>query len=132
MAITDEQKAATLNKYYHQVFTMEDDRDTPILEPRDVEDTQTTIAIQKDDVLKKHKSLKIFSAAGPDSRNTATLSINEASLPSNWKNGYITLIFKKGSRTNPASYRPVSLTSVACKMLEGLLRDRLMVHSSSH
>ena len=84
MAITDEQKAATLNKYYHQVFTMEDDRDTPTLEPRDVEDTLTTIVIQKDYV------------------------------------------------TNPANYRPVSLTSVACKMLEGLLRDRLMVHFSSH
>ena len=72
MAITDERKTATLNQYYHQVFTLEDDRDTPTLEPRDVEDTLTTIVIQKDDVLKKHKALKISSAAGPDSRNTAT------------------------------------------------------------
>ena len=34
MAITDEQKADTLNKHYHQVFTKEDDTDTPTLEPR--------------------------------------------------------------------------------------------------
>ena len=66
MAITDEQKADTLNKHYHQVFTKEDDTDTPTLEPRDVEDTLTTIIIQKDDVLKKLKSLKISSAAAPD------------------------------------------------------------------
>ena len=66
MAITDEQKADTLNKHYHQVFTKEDDTDTPTLEPRDVEDTLTTIVIQKDEVLKKLKSLKISSAAGPD------------------------------------------------------------------
>ena len=66
MAITDEQKADTLNKHYHQVFTKEDDTDTPTLEPRDVEDTLTTIAIQKDEVLKKLKFLKISSAAGPD------------------------------------------------------------------
>ena len=31
MAITDEQKADTLNKHYHQVFTKEDDTDTPTL-----------------------------------------------------------------------------------------------------
>ena len=43
-----------------------------------------------------------------------------------------TVHFKKGSRTNPANYRPISLTSVVCKMLEGLLRDHLMVHLSSH
>ena len=66
MAITDEQKADTLNKHYHQVFTKDDDTDTPTLEPRDVEDTLTTIVIQKDEVLKKLKSLKISSAAGPD------------------------------------------------------------------
>ena len=62
MAITDEQKADTLNKHYHQVFTKDDDTDTPTLEPRDVEDTLTTIVIQKDEVLKKLKSLKISSA----------------------------------------------------------------------
>ena len=59
------------------------------------------------------------------------LSINEGALPSDWKDGNITLIFKKGSRTNPANYRPVSLTSIVCKMLEGLLRDHLMRHISS-
>ena len=66
MAITDEQKAGTLNKHYHQVFTKEDDTHTPNLDPRDVEDTLTTIIIQKDEFLKKLKSLKISSAAGPD------------------------------------------------------------------
>ena len=114
---------------------MEDDRDTPTLEPRDVEDTLTTIVIQKDVVLKKHKALKISSTpvriAGT-LQHRFQLFINEGSLPSNWKNGYITLIFKKGSHTNPANYRPVSLTSVACKMLEGLLRDRLTAYFSSH
>ena len=138
MAITDEQKADTINKHYHQVFTKEDDTDTPTLDPRDVEDTLTTIIIQKDEVLKKLKSLKISSAAGPDNihprilketqleisgplKHIFQLSINEGTLPRDWKDGNITPIFKKGSRTNPANYRPISLTSVVCKMLEGLL-----------
>ena len=60
------------------------------------------------------------------------LSINKGRLPRDWKDGNITPIFKKGSRTKPANYRPISLTSVVCKMLEGLLRDHLMVHLSNH
>ena len=149
MAIADEQKADTLNKHYHQVFTKEDDTDTPTLEPRDAEDTLTSIAIQKDEVLKKLKSLKISSAVGQDNiypcilketqleiagplKHMFKLSINEGTLPRDWKDGNITPIFKKGSRTNPANYRPISLTSVVCKMLEGLLREHLMVHFSSH
>ena len=149
MTITDEQKADTLNKHYHQVFTKEDDADTTTLEPRYVEDTLTTIVIQKDEVLKKPKSLKISSAASPDNihpriltetqleiagplQHMFQLSINEGTLSRDWKGGNITPIFKKGSRTNPANYMPISLTSVVCKMLEGLLRDHLMVHLSNH
>ena len=129
MAITDEQKADTLNKYYHQVFTTEDDTDTSTLEPRDVEDTLTTIFIQNDEVLKKLKSLRISSAAGPDNihprilkesqleiagllKHKFQLSINEGVLPRDWKDGNITPIYKKGSRMNPANYRPISLTLV--------------------
>ena len=102
-----QQKADTLNKHYHQVLIKEDDTDTPTLEPRDVEDTLTTIAIQKDEVLKKLKSLKISSAAGPDNihprilketqleiavplKHMFQLSINEATLPRDWKDGNIT------------------------------------------
>ena len=141
MTMTDEQQADTLNKHYHQVFTKEDDKDTQTLEPRDVKDTLTTIVIQK------LKALKISSSAGPDNihsrilketqleitgllQHMFQLSINEGTLPRDWKDGNITQIFKKGSRTNPANYRPISLTSVVCKMLEGLLRDHLRFTSA--
>ena len=52
------------------------------------------------------------------------LSINEGTLTRDWKDGNIAPIFKKGSRTYPANYRPISLTSVVCK--------HLMVHLSSY
>jgi hypothetical protein len=38
----------------------------------------------------------------------------------------ISPIFKKGSRLIAANYRPVSLTSVVCKLLEGIIRDIFM------
>jgi hypothetical protein len=41
---------------------------------------------------------------------------------------HVTPIFKKGSKADPGNYRPVSLTSVCCKLLESILRDEMMDH----
>ena len=40
----------------------------------------------------------------------------------------VTPIFKKGARHSPANYRPVSLTSVCCKMLEAIIKDEVVSH----
>ena len=40
-------------------------------------------------------------------------SLEEGQLPTAWKEAMVIPIFKKGSRTQPTNYRPVSLTSVA-------------------
>ena len=40
----------------------------------------------------------------------------------------MTPIFKKGSRTKPENYRPVSLTSIPCKIMESIVKDGLMAH----
>ncbi len=40
----------------------------------------------------------------------------------------MTPIFKKGKKTDPGNYRPVSLTSVCCRILEAIIRDDLMEH----
>ena len=34
--------------------------------------------------------------------------------------------FKKGSRLEKSNYRPVSLTSTICKILESIIRDKIM------
>ena len=48
------------------------------------------------------------------------------SVYSEWKEAKITPLFKKGSRSKPDNYRPVSLTSVVCKLLETLIRDHMV------
>ena len=45
-----------------------------------------------------------------------------------WKMGQVVPIYKKGSRSDPSNYRPVSLTSVTSKVLESLVRDALLEH----
>ena len=45
-------------------------------------------------------------------------SIDQAKLSSKWKDANVSPIFKKGDKTDPANYRPISLTCVLCKVLE--------------
>ena len=42
------------------------------------------------------------------------------------KEANIIPLFKKGSRNKSVNYRPVSLTSVICKLLEAIIRDHMM------
>ena len=46
-------------------------------------------------------------------------------LPAEWKYAHITAIFKKGSKSDPSNYRPISLTIVICKLMESLVRDHV-------
>ena len=48
-------------------------------------------------------------------------SYQTGKCPLSWKKSYVVPIFKKGSRSDPLKYRPISLTSVCCKSLESIL-----------
>ena len=45
-----------------------------------------------------------------------------------WKDANVSRIFKKGSKSDPGNYRPVSLTSVSCKVMEAILKDSILKH----
>ena len=49
-------------------------------------------------------------------------------MPEEWRTANVVPIFKKGSKKEPGNYRPVSLTSVPCKIMESILKDDIMVH----
>ena len=54
------------------------------------------------------------------------LSLEEAIVPLEWKEANIMPLLKKCSRNKSENYRPESLTSVICKLLERLIKDRLV------
>ena len=54
------------------------------------------------------------------------MSLQEGIVPLEWKEANIIPLFKKGSRNKSVNYRPVSLTSVICKLLESIIRDHIM------
>ena len=46
-------------------------------------------------------------------------------LPVQWLNSTVVPIYKKSHRYNPLNYRPISLTSVTCKLLEKIIVNHL-------
>ena len=47
--------------------------------------------------------------------------ISEGVFPESWKKAIVTPIFKKGDKSLPSNYRPVSLLSSCGKILEGII-----------
>uniref|UniRef100_A0A8C3HCP4 BRCA1 associated RING domain 1 n=1 Tax=Chrysemys picta bellii TaxID=8478 RepID=A0A8C3HCP4_CHRPI len=53
-------------------------------------------------------------------------SVNSGVVPLDWRIANVVPIFKKGKKSDPGNYRPVSLTSVVCKVLEKILKEKLV------
>ncbi|MES9972861.1 MAG: reverse transcriptase family protein, partial [Candidatus Thiodiazotropha sp.] len=52
-------------------------------------------------------------------------------VPSAWKSGIITPIYKGGLRSDPSNYRPVTLLPVLSKVMESIIADNLMQYLES-
>ena len=55
--------------------------------------------------------------------------MGEGEVPGIWRKANVCPIFRKGTKGDPANYRPVSLTCVVVgKVMESLIRDELVAH----
>ena len=55
-------------------------------------------------------------------------SLDQGVVPSDWKTANIVPLFKKGDKSLPENYRPISLTSLSCKILEHVVFSNFMAH----
>ena len=53
-------------------------------------------------------------------------SFDQGQVPEDWKRANVTPLFKKGDKSKAANYRPVSLTSTCCKVMEHIVHSYLM------
>ena len=58
--------------------------------------------------------------------------LDSSQVPEAWKNANVTAVFKKGSRTEAANYRSISLTSVTSKLLKHIIHSHVMKHLELH
>ena len=96
-------------------------------------------------VAKLLSNLNVSKAAGPDSVRPLELkelsqvitpvitfifqtSLNSGTVPSDWKKAQVCPLFKKCDKTDPANYRPISLTCILCKTMEHIIASNLCKH----
>ena len=59
-------------------------------------------------------------------------TLNQGTIPATWKKAVVVPLFKKGSRSSPANYRPISLTAILCKVCEHVIHSTIINHLSDH
>ena len=59
-------------------------------------------------------------------------SLQVGTLPDDWLKANVAPIFKKGNKNLAVNYRPVSLTSVCCKILEHIVLKHMLTHFEDH
>ena len=146
----DTEAANVLNDFFKSVFTREPDGDVPTLQPRRDDMEEVDYAdFTLEDVSKKLDNLKPDKSPGIDSIHPNVLrecskemavplflifkkSIAEETIPDDWKRAKVVPIYKKGSKTSAGNYRPVSLTSIPCKVMESLIRDTILNHVTKY
>jgi len=143
-----EKMAGILNNYFSSVFTKESPTAPPPAENLPHGGEIRTVPISTHEVKKKIKNLRPHAAAGPDEIGPRLLqelseelagplarifrdSLATGEVPEDWRRANVTPIYKKGAKADAANYRPVSLTSVCCKLMESIIKDRLSHHLES-
>ena len=141
-------KAELLQKQYQKVFS--DPKASNVSAclaseglPQGLGSSFQDLIFTKDDIVAALKELNPYSACPEDDVPAKVLtackdelatplfilwsdSMATGSIPSKLKAQFITPVYKKDDRTDPANYRPVSLTSHLIKTFERILRDRLV------
>jgi len=143
---SDKEAADVLCAYFQTVFTKEPENMAGIGGgKREFEETEfdlNRISFDYSTVRQKLLKLNESKSPGPDGIHPMVLkrcadamavplaiiyrkSFEAGKVPDSWKKAIIVPIYKKGSRKDASNYRPISLTSVPCKVMESIIKDSL-------
>ena len=142
-----------LNEYFGSVFMSENVhnvlQEVKYMFDKDSNHMLKNIELTQDIIASKLSKLKVNKAPGIDRivpriliENADILSLpllynhkkslESSIVPSDWKKANVTAVFKKGDKSLSSNYRPISLTSQVCKVLESIVRYCLTEHEKKH
>lgn len=136
--------AKVLNDFFCSVFSNEDTTKMPSISAYcelKVNDINFSSSVVKEKICK----LRPYSTPGADKITSKllidhsdilaeplahifNLSMSSGIVPQDWREANVTPIFKKGSKSKAENYRPVSLTSIPCKVMESIIKDKVVSH----
>ncbi|VDI00005.1 Hypothetical predicted protein [Mytilus galloprovincialis] len=142
--MTIKQKAEILSEYFTSVFTNEPQGNIP--EPKHIplDKKIEELNIGTDLVLKHLQKIKkrinhpaliilhprlLFEVKEGIAEPLGIIfsqSLTQKVVPKDWKSALVSAIFKKGNKSQAKNYRPVSLTSVVCKIMEKIIREHII------
>ena len=147
----DEETAEMLNNYFGSVLTKECTNFIPepkLLFEENSDQILTDVLITEKMVVEMLENLKEDKTSGVDGIHPKFLkevrheigavlagifneSIMSGVVPRDWRDAIITPLFKKGNRWETCNYRPVSLTCIICKVLEKIVKWKIVEHLNS-
>ena len=138
-------KAELLNNYFISVFTQDDGilQMWKIDRPKQIINHTNTNSLQVENII---KNLKYKNSTGPDNlfsnkffkacKNSIceplallfNKSLNAGIIPNKWKLAKVIALFKSAEVFKSSNYRPISLTSVPCKINETIIAEAIKNH----
>ena len=140
----DKGKSDILQRQFCSVFVDEPDGTLPLF-PRRTNAVLKHFVVNEERVRKEILDLNINKSCGPDEIHPRLLyelvdeivapltllfqkTLNDGNIPSDWGKAYVTPIYKKGKKNIAENYRPISLTSIPCKIMEKIVKEGIMHH----
>ena len=132
------EKANILQDQFLSVFTREPEGETPSLNKR-TDASLGNLQISYKIVQEEINNLNVNKSCGPDEVHTRMLlelvdiiskpisellnrTMEDGHLPIDWGKAYASPIYRKGARNVAENYRPVSLASSVCKIMEKFVK----------
>ena len=149
LVIDDKEKANLFNKTFYDTYVKDDGKSLNLNKRTAPQNELSQFPIDKDIINEAINNLTAKKSQTPDGvpsfvlKKLSTtlipflviffnLTLQTSIIPWQWKVAHITPCYKKGNKNCAANYRPISQTSVFCRVFEKIMCSHMLKHLYKH